>query len=113
CPGGGMLVLKGRRRGGDLLAFAPGGRALAARSETGLQLWSDLSAGAKPTIFRDLDSVGYMRFSPDGARLYLDGWSCGVLDLATREFTRFPEEDGYRFLALTHDGESLVVVNLP
>jgi hypothetical protein len=33
-----MIVLNGRRNGGSLLAFAPNGHALAARSETGLQL---------------------------------------------------------------------------
>jgi hypothetical protein len=30
-----MLIFHGRRRGGDLLAFSPDGRALAARSELG------------------------------------------------------------------------------
>jgi WD40 repeat protein len=108
-----MLILKGRRRGGDMLAFSPDGRALAARSETGLQLWRDISSGAKPVVVRDITSAGYLRFTPDGTTLYIDGRFSGTIDVASATFTPFPARDGYRLTALTADGESLSVVNLP
>lgn len=108
-----MLILDGRRRGGDLLAFSPDGRTLAARSETGLLLWRDISNGAKPVVFRDLNSVGYLRFTPDAKSLSIDGPTAGILDVASGSITPFPERDGFRFIALASDGQSLVVVNLP
>ena len=61
-----MLILKSRRRGGDLLVFGPDSRALAARSETGLQSWSDVTSGTKAQVFRELHEVGHMQFFPDG-----------------------------------------------
>src|SRR5262249_27659562 len=83
------------------------------RSETGLQFWPDVTACGRPTVYRDITSVGYMRFSPDGNRLYLDGRSAGMLDLPSGEFTPFPESDGHWYVALSADGESLFVARTP
>lgn len=108
-----MFVLTGRRKGGDLLAFSPDGRSLAARSETGLQLWRDLAPGATATVFRDINSVASLRFTPDGGRLYFDGHRAGVIHLPTGGSDVFPPADGYRFQVLTADGRFIIAVHLP
>lgn len=108
-----MFVLPARRNGGSLLAFGPDGRTLAARSDTGLQLWRGIAPGAKPTVFRNLYEVGFMGFSPDGHRLYLDGHVGGVLDVRTGEYRPFPPAHGYRYYRPSPDGRVLYAVHLP
>ena len=69
-----MLILKGRRDGGDLLTFSPDGSTLVARREAhGLQIWRDLPAATKPEVIPHLAGVGWMAFAPDGRQLYLAG----------------------------------------
>jgi WD40 repeat protein len=106
-----MLVLNGRRNGGDLLAFAPDGHTLVVRCEAGLQIWRELKDGAKPQVVKGI-SAGWFQFAPDGERLHLDGSTAGIFDLRTCELTPFPRaEGGQRFLALSPDGHRVVAAH--
>lgn len=108
-----MFVLRGRRHGGHWLMLGPGARTLAVRSESGLLLWRDVAPGAKPEVFPGLQG-GPVGFTPDGNRLYLDGWASGVYDLARREFAPFPEPaDGSRTIALAPDGKQVLATYSP
>jgi WD40 repeat protein len=104
-----MFVLKGRRDGGSLIAFSPDGRALAARSEGGLQVWPDFASGVKPVLVRQVTTVGWLAFAPDGSRLFIDSYTSGVYDLRTHTFTPHPPKVDYRFLSLSSDGKSFIV----
>ena len=108
-----MLVLKGRRDGGRLIAFAPDGRSLVVRSEAGLQIWRGLTNGAKPELLRDIIG-GWFRFTPDGRRLYLDGGTSDVLDIETKVLTPIPPTGtGYRYVSLAPDGQHVITTNSP
>jgi len=108
-----MIVLKSRRQGGDLLAFGPDSRMLAARSETGLQFWRDFSAGKKATVFRDHTSVAILQFTPNGESLFIDGYEGGVLHIPSGEFDPFPATNDYRYCSLTADRKKLIAVQVP
>jgi WD40 repeat protein len=102
-----VIVLKGRRRGGDVLAFSPDGKTLASRYEGGLQLWRGLpnpEYAAIPT-----GTVGWIQFTPDGERLFLEGPESRVYDLARGSFTEVPKpETEWRFQSLSRDGRVVV-----
>jgi WD40 repeat protein len=108
-----MLVLKCRRRGGDLLAFGPDSRMLACRSERGLQLWRDIHSGAKPAVFRELTSVASIQFTPDGEWLVFDGRGGGIIHIPTLGISHFPAPDGNRYSASSPDGRHIISVFLP
>ncbi|MFO0805284.1 MAG: WD40 repeat domain-containing protein [Gemmataceae bacterium] len=108
-----MLVLKCRRRGGDLLAFGPDSRMLACRSERGLQLWRDIHSGAKPVVFRELHSIASLQFTPCGEWLVFDGRGGGTIHLPTLGIRHFPEPEGYRYSSMSPDGRHLLSVSLP
>lgn len=98
-----MIVLKGRRRGGSLMAFGPDSRTLAVRSETGLQIWTDPLAGGKPKIISQLNAVASLQFFPDGERLFCDGRAAAIVHISSGEFELLPQTDGYRYTGLSHD----------
>lgn len=108
-----MILLTSRRKGGDLLAFGPDSRMLAARSESGLQVWTDVTSGAKAKVYRDLISIASIQFTPDGKHLVFDGSRSGVIDLTDGGVSFFPDPDGYRFSSLRSDGRFLLSVHLP
>src|SRR5437867_2212378 len=99
-----MLILKSRWEGGDLLAFGPDSRMLAARFQTGLQIWDDVASGAKARIFRLLSPVASLQFTPDGQSLVFDGLGAGILHLPTGQVRSFPDPELYRYSALSTDG---------
>ncbi len=108
-----MIVLKGRRSGGDLLAFSPDGQTLASRYKGGLQLWRGLPSPEYAVIPTD-DTVGWIQFTPNGERLLLGGYTSRVYDLARDDFTELPEsETEHRTMSLAPGGRTVVAVCLP
>ena len=113
-----MIVLQAAREPVQHLLFSPDGRTLAAPCEAGVQLWSGLGDGVRPTAVLGHPRVGSVHFTSDGRKLVLGGPRLVVHDLPTEEAAEVPLElpSPYHSRAalcdLSPDGRFLVAVEV-
>jgi WD40 repeat protein len=87
-----MIVLQGARKQVDVLKFSPDGRVLVASCPVGVQIWSGLSQGGRPTAVLEHHRVQSVSFTPDGRKLLLGGPRLVVHDLLSAEAAEVPLE---------------------
>src|SRR5262245_10185895 len=105
-----MLLLRGAREPVRSVQFSPDGRGLAAPCAGGVQLWSGLAAGARPTSVLAYRDVVSARFTPGGGMLLvvagIERPGLALHDLSTGEAVAVPSTAHafFRFCEQMPDG---------